>query len=135
MHCAMACRNCLRTTIIRVYCMQQSKEHIFYLVRDRSFCQVLRRSLHCSPLVVPTSMGCLVLCPGATSTTVEITSDSTSCPSRFHTLVTKCIPLVHLNLFTHNYLQCVHGSRQPKSNKLPTQISCGVIVLQASILL
>jgi hypothetical protein len=109
------------------------KEHIFYLMRDRSFCQVLRRSLRCSPLVVPTSMGCLVLCTGAISTTVEITSNSTSCPSRFHTSVTKCIPLVHLNLFTHDYLQCVHGSRQPKSNKFPT--SCGVIVLQASILL
>ncbi len=81
------------------------KEHRLYLMRDRSFCQVLRRSLCCSPLVVPTSMGCLVLCTGAISTTVEITSDSTSCPSRFHTLVTKCIPLVPLNLFTHDYLQ------------------------------
>jgi hypothetical protein len=57
------------------------KEHIFYLMRDRSFCQVLRRSSHCSPLVVPTSMGRLVLCMGAISTTVEITSDTTSSKS------------------------------------------------------
>jgi hypothetical protein len=101
------------------------KEHIFYLMRDRSFCQVLKRSSHCSPLVVPTSMGRLVLCMGAISTTVEITSDTTSCPSRSDTSVTKCIPLIPLNLFTHDYLQCVHGSRQPKSNKFHTQISSG----------